>query len=264
MVLALALLGLILGGGFGAAAQDGTPETDDEGGAAAHPAHVHSGTCDELDPNPAFPLDDVTAPADAETEGAETAVPVETSETTIGVALSDLLADDYAINVHESAENSGNYIACGDIGGAVTEGDDGEGDELAVGLREQNGSGYAGVAWLQESADGGTTVTLFLARDLTEEDAATPAAAAEEVTINIVDFFFEPADVTVKVGTTVTWVNVGPTDHTTTAFVDGDKYWDSEIMHEGDTFSFTFEEPGSFDYLCGLHPSMKAHLEVEE
>jgi plastocyanin len=262
VVLAFALLGLILGGGFGAAAQDGTPEPEDEGETVAHPAHVHTGTCDDLDPNPTFPLDDVAAPADAETEGAETAVPVETSVTTIDVALADLLADDYAINVHESAENAGNYIACGDIGGAVTEGDDGE--ELAVGLREENGSGYAGIAWLQESVDGGTTVTIFLARELTEAGGGTPAADAEEMTINIVDFFFDPAEVTVKVGTTVTWVNVGPTDHTTTAFVDGDKFWDSEIMHEGDTFSFTFDEPGSFDYLCGLHPNMKAHLEVVE
>jgi plastocyanin len=262
-MLAFALIGLILGGGFGAAAQEGTPEPDEEGGALAHPAHVHEGTCDELDPNPAFPLNDVAAPEDGETAGAETALLVESSVTTIDVSLDDLLADDYAINVHESADNPGNYIACGDIGGVVTEAEEGGGNELAVGLREQNDSGYAGIAWLQESADGGTTVTIFLSRDLTE-GGEEPAANAEEVTINIVDFFFDPAEVTVQVGTTVTWVNVGPTDHTTTAFVDGDKYWDSAIMHEGDTFSFTFKEPGSFDYLCGLHPSMKAHLEVVE
>ena len=95
---------------------------------------------------------------------------------------------------------------------------------------------------------------------------ASPAAspAAGEVTIDIVDFAFEPASVTISLGTTVTWVNKGPTAHTTVAFDGGEKTWDSGIMEAGDTFSFTPTEAGTYDYICGLHPNMKATLIVTE
>ena len=59
-----------------------------EGG--PHPAHIHRGSCDDLDPNPEFPLEDVV---DGE------------SETTLDISPTDLVADEYAVNVHESAEN---------------------------------------------------------------------------------------------------------------------------------------------------------------
>lgn len=67
-----------------------------------HPANIYEGTCDDLDPNPAFELTDV------DEEGL--------SETTVDVSLEDLTADTpYAINVLLSEEEIGVYIACGDI-----------------------------------------------------------------------------------------------------------------------------------------------------
>ena len=69
-----------------------------EGG--PHPAHIHRGSCADLDPNPAFPLEDVV-------DGR--------SDTTVDVDIADLTADEYAINVHESPENASNYVACADI-----------------------------------------------------------------------------------------------------------------------------------------------------
>ncbi|MGH2534578.1 MAG: ScyD/ScyE family protein [Thermomicrobiales bacterium] len=90
--------------------------------------------------------------------------------------------------------------------------------------------------------------------------AASPVAAV--VTVRIVDFAFDPADLTVPVGTNVTWVNDGPTDHTAVAFDGGAKVWDSDILAAGDEYDFTFDQPGSYDYLCGLHPEMTAHIEV--
>jgi ABC-type glycerol-3-phosphate transport system substrate-binding protein len=72
--------------------------TGDDG--TAHPAHIHLGSCDDLDPTPKWPLEDVV-------EGK--------SETTVDVSLSDLEAEEYAVNVHESAENSDTYIACADL-----------------------------------------------------------------------------------------------------------------------------------------------------
>ncbi len=99
---------------------------------------------------------------------------------------------------------------------------------------------------------------------------ATPVAGCEEpgistgTTIRIVDFDFEPAEAQVKVGTSVTWVNEGAAAHTSAAYVGGTKYWDSNILESGQSYAFTFTEPGSFDYLCTLHPTMKAHLDVVE
>lgn len=65
-----------------------------------HPAHIHRGSCADLDPNPAFPLEDVV-------DGR--------SKTTVEVDVADLTADEYAINVHESPENVATYVACGDV-----------------------------------------------------------------------------------------------------------------------------------------------------
>jgi Cu/Zn superoxide dismutase len=69
-----------------------------EGG--PHPAHIHKGSCADLDPDPAFPLEDVV-------DGR--------SETTVEVDIAELTADEYAINVHESPENAANYVACADV-----------------------------------------------------------------------------------------------------------------------------------------------------
>jgi len=88
-----------------------------------------------------------------EAKGASTAQPVSVSDTVVDMSLDDFLAGDYAVNVHESAENIGEYIACGDIGG-VTYTDEGQ-VELVIGLRELNNSGHTGVVWF--GADGDKT-----------------------------------------------------------------------------------------------------------
>ena len=89
--------------------------------------------------------------------------------------LGDILSAPHALNVHESAEAIQNYIACGDIGGRVIDGD------LVIGLRELNGSGTHGVAVL-EGDDDGTDVTVYLSEEgtgaETEQDAATDAVPA--------------------------------------------------------------------------------------
>ena len=85
------------------------------------------------------------------------------------------------------------------------------------------------------------------------------------IRIDIVDFAFEPETVEVPVGARVSWVNVGPTDHTAVAFdADGKKVWDSNIMHEGDVYSLSLTRAGRYEYICGLHPSMRAVLIVTE
>ena len=87
--------------------------------------------------------------------------------------------------------------------------------------------------------------------------------APSEVIVRIFDFGFDKSDMTVPVGTTIMWVNTGAVQHTTVSLVDGERYWDSGIMEPGATFSFTFNEPGTWAYVCGLHPDMTGTVTVE-
>jgi hypothetical protein len=65
------------------------------------PAHIHKGTCAELDPTPAYPLTNVE-------DGK--------SETTVNVALDELESGEFAINVHKSEPDIKTYVSCGNIG----------------------------------------------------------------------------------------------------------------------------------------------------
>ena len=134
---------------------------------APHPAHIHSGSCDNLGDIVA-PLTDVTELTAGEVFGAESAILVKESETDVALPLGDILAAPHAINMHESAEAIQNYIACGDIGGRVIDGD------LVIGLRELNGSGHHGVAVL-EADDDGTDVYVYLAEEGTGAEAEQDA-----------------------------------------------------------------------------------------
>jgi plastocyanin len=80
---------------------------------------------------------------------------------------------------------------------------------------------------------------------------ATPAA--DGVTIPISDYAFDSGTVTIQAGTTVTWINRDADGHTTTSDTG---IWDSGEMAQGDTYSFTFNDAGTFTYACMDHPSM--------
>jgi plastocyanin len=71
---------------------------------------------------------------------------------------------------------------------------------------------------------------------------------------------FIPADVTVKVGQTVTWANEDPIEHDVVA---NDGSFQSSVLPQGGTFSFTFTKSGSFPYYCAIHPSMTGAVTVE-
>ncbi len=64
-------------------------------------------------------------------------------------------------------------------------------------------------------------------------------------TIRIFDFAFEPAQAEVKVVSTASWVNDGDAAHTSGAYVDGTKYWVSNILETGQSYACTFSQPGS-------------------
>ena len=78
-------------------------------------------------------------------------------------------------------------------------------------------------------------------------------AATSEIGVEIVDFAFAPDVIEVSAGTTVTWTNMDSAPHTATA---EDGSFDSGELGQGESFSFTFEEPGEYPYICTFHPNM--------
>ena len=146
------------------------------------PARIYEGRCGALGADPAFQLIDVGAVEGIEAgeapQGALTAIPAEFSTTVVNAPLADLLAAEFAIDVRVDDGDPATSIACGDIGGPVETGADG--NELAVGLQERGQSAYSGIGWLQDEGER-TLVRVFLARGLDGNDAATvPQAAVAE------------------------------------------------------------------------------------
>ena len=89
--------------------------------------------------------------------------------------------------------------------------------------------------------------------------AATPAWA-EEMEVKIDNFTFSPQQITVKVGTTVTWTNDDDIPH---LVVSQTPLFKSNALDTEDKFSFTFTTPGSYAYFCALHPHMTGSIVVE-
>ena len=83
---------------------------------------------------------------------------------------------------------------------------------------------------------------------------------AADTEVKIGNFTFNPATITVKAGTTVTWTNGDDIPHTVVATA---KAFKSKVLDTSDKFSFTFTTPGSYEYFCSLHPHMKASIVVE-
>jgi plastocyanin len=84
-------------------------------------------------------------------------------------------------------------------------------------------------------------------------------AVPSETHAAIDEFAFKPDTITVPVGTTVVWENKDDIPHTVVAV---DKTFRSPALDTDDKFSFTFNNTGSFEYFCSLHPNMKAKVIV--
>lgn len=89
--------------------------------------------------------------------------------------------------------------------------------------------------------------------------AATPDAGAA-VAVSINDFAFEPSTLTVKAGTTVTWTNLDTEAHTVRTTKSTTVK--SDVLATNATFSFTFANPGTYDYHCSIHPEMHGSVVV--
>jgi hypothetical protein len=186
---ALFTLAALLAGGMlflgisGGVIAQGTPQPMPGMAGESHPAHIHNGSCANLG-DVVAPLSNVSAQAlnngtptamEGQMMGSASAIPVLSSVTTVDMSLSDILNGEHAVNVHESAENIGTYVACGDIGGTMI----GQTD-LLFGMAPLNNSGLSGVASLHDNGDGTTTVYVYLTMDVMSMGGggmATPMAS---------------------------------------------------------------------------------------
>jgi plastocyanin len=96
------------------------------------------------------------------------------------------------------------------------------------------------------------------------DTSASPTGSAAPVAgnaVNIDNFAFVPATLTVPVGSTVTWTNHDEEPHNIVA---NDGSFRSPGMDSQATFSHTFPSAGKFDYVCGIHPFMHATVVVTQ
>jgi hypothetical protein len=139
------------------------------GTAEPQPAHIHKGTCANLDPNPAYPLSSVVNGK---------------SETEVAVSMDELSKGEYAINIHKSATEASVYVACGDLKvmgmmagetptammaetpGAMMEG------MMDVTLSAQNASNQTGNATLTRMGDNAVMVSINLSNGTSEPQPA--------------------------------------------------------------------------------------------
>lgn len=88
---------------------------------------------------------------------------------------------------------------------------------------------------------------------------APRAHVAGDPGVTIVDFQFNPGTITVHAGDTITWTNTGAQPHTATA---NDHSFDTGVLKKGQSASHTFSTPGTFSYICTIHPFMKGTVTV--
>ena len=116
----------------------------------------------------------------------------------------------------------------------------------------------------------GTTFQTLHVRSSAEEKvtptSTSDAALHEEVRVNLIqsssgDWRFEPSNVEIKAGTTVTWYNATAMLHTISGIsLDFD---DSGVIDPGKSFSETFDKAGTYDYVCSPHPWMTGRIVVK-
>jgi plastocyanin len=92
----------------------------------------------------------------------------------------------------------------------------------------------------------------------TKDEKQNPTGGSNSVSIQSMSF--SPETTTIQAGEKVTWTNNDGTAHTVTS---NDALFDSGSMSNGDTFSFTFPDAGTFNYHCTFHGGMTGKVVVE-
>jgi plastocyanin len=97
---------------------------------------------------------------------------------------------------------------------------------------------------------------MLLGRD--QQKSGNGQAAGHDVSID--NFSFTPETLTVPAGTEVKWINHDDVPHTV---VSTDQRFKSKALDTDESFSFTFAQPGTYEYFCSVHPKMTAKVIVQ-
>ena len=109
----------------------------------------------------------------------------------------------------------------------------------------------------------GALLAAFLSVAAAAPAVVAPAIAAQlpnTILIDVKNFMFAPTSMTVKAGATVTWTNMDQEPHT---LMSSDGLFRSGALDTGDSFSFKFDKPGTYQYVCTIHPRMVGTVIVE-
>jgi plastocyanin len=86
------------------------------------------------------------------------------------------------------------------------------------------------------------------------------AADASDTSVNIKNFAFAPTATTVTIGTTVHWKNLDGEPHTVRSI---DASFASGALDQNDSYSVKFDKPGTYKYVCSIHPQMNGTIVVK-
>lgn len=90
--------------------------------------------------------------------------------------------------------------------------------------------------------------------------SAAPVVSADTNTITIHNFAFLPNSLTISPGAVVTWKNLDGEPHTV---VSDQGLFRSEALDENDSYRFKFDKPGSYRFICSIHPAMSGTIVVK-
>lgn len=107
-------------------------------------------------------------------------------------------------------------------------------------------------------------VVLRMPSNTNSSTTTSTKSAVESNTVSIKGYAYMPATIKVKVGTKVTWTNEDNVKHTVTANDDSAVKFGSELLAKGETYSYTFNQAGTFSYYCLPHPYMKGTVVVTQ
>lgn len=96
------------------------------------------------------------------------------------------------------------------------------------------------------------------------EDQSTDEVQSGTVSMDIEGFAFAQKTLKIKPGTTVTWTNQDEAKHDVNPDNESPHFKAGPLLAQGESYSYTFNEPGTYTYHCTPHPYMKASVEVVE
>jgi amicyanin len=120
----------------------------------------------------------------------------------------------------------------------------------------------AGFLFLQNSKGSSTGLVIYPNPENTgNNDNPISENTGTTYNLDISNFAFNPKEITIKKGDTVKWTNLDSVQHTVTS--DSGNELNSELFGNGESYSHTFTQQGTFNYYCIPHPRMKGTIIVE-